>query len=175
MSKKKSPLKSVGRIITLVGIVLLIGYIVSGTRAYWEYETDIYSYWSLSDKASTIEKKSEYMDQYVGALEDAHLSGHNAAIFRTPDNSYEQNFIALQTLQQRLHDILHMDINSFEYQKAMEQITEQEQGDAFDMTHTFTGIWYKKHHPMLWSWWCICGVIGNLLLIIIGGVMWSEL
>lgn len=135
--------------ILAIGIILRIrAEIVTD----YEYDKTIQSYWSLSEKASTLAQKSSYLDKYVAAIEGAGLSGNNAIIFPTPDNSYEQNLVALKSLQGRMHQIQGMDEQSFAYQTAIQQITAQEQGEAQHLTDTFEGIWYLRYHYWLWGW-----------------------
>jgi hypothetical protein len=119
----------------------------------YEYSRTIKSYWDLGVKASTLEKKSEYLDQFVAGLNAANLSGNNAIFLKTPDNSYEQNFAALTSLQTRMHEISEMNPKSFEYQLAIGQITAQEQGEAGKMLSQFEGIWYLNRHPTYWKWY----------------------
>jgi hypothetical protein len=134
---------------SLLGFAFMITFNIIGN---YQYERDYQSYWNLADKASTIEQKAEYIDKYVNAIENGSMSGYNAIIFTTPDNSFEQNLIALKSLQVRLHKISKMDINSFEYQTAISQITQQEQGKAYKMIMIFQGIWWKCHYFLLWNW-----------------------
>lgn len=137
-------------------IVSLLALALSGIFAVvsnYQYERDIQSHWELADKASTVIKKSEHMDNFVLALDEADLGGqHNAVLFKTPDNNFDLNLEALETLQTRLHEIQTMDVTSFEYQTAMQQITGQEQGEANDMLYLFRGVWYKEHYVLLWNW-----------------------
>jgi hypothetical protein len=142
----------VGTLLILLSVGLIVGWIVAEVRADYEYDRTVDSYWSLSEKASTLQQKTEYLDEYVAAVQSAGLSGNNALVFRTPDNSYEQNLIALKSLQGRLHQIQGMDEQSFAYQTAIQQITAQEQGEAGRLTGTFEGLWYLQHHFLLWDW-----------------------
>jgi hypothetical protein len=139
---------------TLIAAVL--GMIVWGANeilASYHYENTIGSYWALSDKASTLVQKSTYLDQYVEALERSSLAGTSNAIFlKTPNNSFDQNMVALKSLQGRMHQIQNMDEQSFAYQTAIQQITAQEQGEAYQLTSTFEGCWYLANHPFLWQW-----------------------
>lgn len=141
----------------------------------YRYENSIGSYWELSDKASTLQQKSTYLDQYVAALEGAGLTGTNNAVFlKTPNNSFDQNMVALKSLQGRMHQIQGMDETSFAYQTAIQQITAQEQGEASHLTGTFEGCWYLERHTMLWGWidaiiWLMLigtGVTGIVLLMV---------
>lgn len=151
-------------ILSGVMAVVFVEYIVAAVVTDYEYDHEIQSYWDLSDKASTIQQKSEYLDQYVAALQSAHLAEYDAIWLKTPNNEMAQNLIALKSLQGRMHDIIHMDENSFQYQQAMQQITGQEQGDAKEMTDMFEGCWYLENHPMLWDWigilsWLFVGIL----------------
>jgi hypothetical protein len=163
------------RIMRISLIVSLIGFICTITMdivGSYQYERDYQSYWNLADKASTIEQKAEYIDKYVNAIENGDMSGYNAIIFTTPDNSFDQNLIALKSLQGRLHEISKMNVNSFEYQTAISQITEQEQGEAYKMIKTFEGIWWKCHYILLWDWIgtltiAICTILLVLSLVLV--------
>ena len=164
-------MKIAGIIVLMIGIIGLVGMIIAMVGADNQYNNQIYNYWSLADKSSTIEAKADYVDKFVGAIDNAHLGGNNALIYKNPDNSFEFNFQAVKTLQQRLQEIKTMDPNSFEYQQAISQITQQEQGEAQDMLGVLEGIWYKQNHLFLWSY--IGGLVffGWILLGFIGGVI----
>lgn len=122
--------------------------------ASYSFSRDIESSWSLADKASTIQQKSEYMNKFVKSLENQDLEGeHDAVIFKTPDNSFDANFGAIKSLQSRLQQIQTMDVRSFEYQTAIQQITAQEQGEAGHIIGVIHSIWEKVHYPIVWQWW----------------------
>src|SRR2546423_12492620 len=100
----------------LVACVLWLGGCIrAAVLADYEYSEQIESFWELSVKASTIEQKSVYLDKYVAALEQADLADSDALWLKTPDNNTRQNMIALESLQGRMHEIIHMDLNSFQY------------------------------------------------------------
>jgi len=158
----------------LVVVSLIVGTImgVAAIRADYAYNLAIGAYWNLADKSSTIAKKAEYVDRYVVALESQGLEGqHNALIYPTPDNSFDRNMEALKSLQGRLHEIEKMDVTSFQYQTAIQQITQQEQGEAGAMLGVFEGVWWKAHHVLLWDW--IGGLIVTVLIIMVtvGGIL----
>jgi hypothetical protein len=117
----------------------------------YECNRDLLSYWKLSAKASTLKQKSLYLDEFVANLEAAHLSGNNALILKTPDNSYEQNMATLKSLQSRMEEIKSMDVKSFEYQQAMYQISAQEEGGV-NGVGDLIGVWYLDHHSSVWGW-----------------------
>jgi hypothetical protein len=125
----------------------------------YECNRDLLSYWKLSAKASTLKQKSLYLDQFVANLEAARLWGYDAVIFKTPNNSYEQNMATLKSLQSRMDEIKGMDVRSFEYQQAMYQISAQEEGGANGVADLI-GVWYLRQHPLVWGWidglrWCL--------------------
>lgn len=135
----------------------------------YEYDNNIGSYWALGVKASTLQQKTVYLDKYVAALEGAGLTGSHDAIFLvTPDNSFDQNMVALKSLQGRMHEIQGMDEQSFAYQTAMAQITAQEQGQAAALTSTFSGCWYLRNYPGLWGWIDGLVYIGLLVFLVFG-------
>jgi len=158
-----------GIITFIVASLLLVGFGVFAIISDYQYSRDIGSYWSLSDKASSIEKKSEYLDLYVAALEAAGLDGEYI-----PDILFDNNLIALKSLQQRMHDILEMDVQSFEYQMAIQQITGQEQGEAGDMISLFKSIWYKNNYFLLWNWVAVIPIVILSILWFVGGSYWLD-
>jgi hypothetical protein len=91
---------------------------------------------------------------------------YNAIFLKTPDNSFDENLIAIKTLQSRLKEISLMDVKSFEYQTAIQQITAQEQGEAQPMLQTFKQTWYLVHYPYLWNWIAVVQII----FVVIGGL-----
>jgi hypothetical protein len=81
----------------------------------------------------------------------------------------------LKSLQSRLHQIDTMDANSFQYNTAIQQITEQEQGGACAMLNIFKGCWYKEHYILLWDWIAKLQVILTITIIVAGiGICASE-
>lgn len=153
-----------------IGTTILIWQTVLSVRGNYEYEAAIAAEWSLADKSSTIPAKKEHLDKFVAALEGQGFQGqYNAIIYPTPDNSFDTNLAALKTLQGRLHEIEKMDVTSFQYQTAIQQITAQEQGEAQKMLQVFEGVWWKTHHFMAWDWIQIIWVLFGLLLLIVGG------
>lgn len=168
-------MKTFGIMLAVIGVLLLVVIVICGVVCNYGYTSRIGSYWSLSEKASSITLKSEYMDKYVDALSKAGLQGtYNAAFLKTPDNSFDANFIALQSLQARLWEIKTMDVTSFQYQTAIQQITAQEQGEADKMTCTLYRCWVKNNYPLLWNWWCLLTVIIDLAMIVVGIAIWCE-
>jgi hypothetical protein len=153
----------------VIGIVFALWFILlvrAAVLADFEYGRQIQSYWDLSVKASTLQQKSTYLDQYVKALESTSLADYDAIWLKTPNNNIQQNLIALKSLQNRMHEIFGMDTNSFQYQQAIQQITAQEQDDAKEMLGVFEGAWYLNHHHFLWGW---IG-IGTGLLLLFGSI-----
>src|SRR6266550_3352381 len=113
-------------ILAVIACVWLVVMIVGDVLTSYQYERQVGSFWELSVKASTLDKKADYLDQFVAAIDSAHLSGYNAVWLQTPDNSIAQNMVALHSLQKRMAEIRGMDVTSFAYQQAISQITAQE-------------------------------------------------
>jgi len=62
-----------------------------------------------------------------------------------------------------------MNPESFAYQTAIQQITEQEQGQACLMLSVFKDCWLYKYHYTLWNDFIVIGfAILQLLIILIG-------
>lgn len=155
---------------TIIGILLVVSLIFGITQmilSSYNYDNQIESYWKLSDKASTIKQKAVYVDKFIMALEQSGLEGTNdAIILTTPNNSFDRNLEQLKTLQSRLHSIDTMDIQSFAYQTAIQQITDQEQGEAQSMLSVFKGSWYLVHYWYLWNWLSFVVWIGWTILLV---------
>lgn len=165
--------------IAMTASLLLVGlWIRAEVLADFEYDAAIGSYWSLSEKASSLDVKADYLDKFVSAVDAAHLTGHNAIFLKTPDNSVEQNLVALHSLQTRMHEIRKMDPTSFPYQQAITQITAQEQGEAGKMLDAFYGIWYLQNHFLLWGWIDFIAWTVMAMAVIISGIWlcidWNE-
>ena len=156
---------SINSVVFLFALLFGIGWGIAEFQADNEYSNFAGSYWELSDKASTLTQKATYLDQYVAALEaPGKFAPNNATIYRTPNNSFDQNMVALKSLQGRMHQIQGMDESSFAYQTAIQQITQQEQGEAHGLTSTFEGCWYLQNHYFLWGWhdgivWTLIGLL----------------
>ena len=161
-------MKIIGISLIIISVILLCIYIGIFLYASWQYENTISNSWGLAEKASTIDLKSDYIDKFVKALEESKLQGTNAyLIFKTPYSSFDQNMITLKSLQSRLQEIKTLDINSFAYQTAIQQITAQEQGEANRMLEIFSECWLRIHYVYLWS---LYGVLVFIGILIIGGV-----
>ena len=161
-------------VVALMATVWFLGLIVDAVFADYSYSNSIESYWELGVKASTLEKKADYLDKFVGALDSGGLADSSALWLKTPDNSTEQNFVALRSLQKRMHEIQAMDVRSFEYQQAISQITAQEQGEATNMLGVFREAWYMSHHFFLWDWMALVSVIGMLALAVVFWVLFGT-
>lgn len=147
----------------LVGIVLSVNF-----YAGYKLEKDYYQEWHLADKSSTISAKSGHINKFVLSLEQGYAKGdfakHDAILFKTANNDFEQNLTALKTLAQRLDELEGMDPNSFQYNTAIQQITQQEQGEAQAMVSVFTGCYSLANYPLIWGW-----IGGTLVCIIVLG------
>jgi hypothetical protein len=167
-------MKTISIVLLTTGIVGTILMFLLSMNADNKYNQEIYNYWSLADKSSTIEAKSEYIDKFVSAIDNAKLSGNNALIYKNPDNSFEYNFKAVQTLQKRLSEIKTMNPNSFEYQQAILQITQQEQGEAEKMLNVIKGVWVLDNYIYLWSYIALSILVFLIAMSSIGLWMYLE-
>lgn len=164
--EKEVLIRRTGMIVTFIGIIWLSIVIFTGVMGWYEYKKLYSSYWSLAEKQSSIEEKSFYIDKFFRALQVSSMHGqYNAVFLKTPNNSFDMNLEALKSLQVRLNEIKKMDVSSFQYQTAIQQITAQEQGEAKNMLNVFSGVWWKTNHIMLWNWICIihCLIICSII------------
>jgi len=166
-------MKTLGKLLLITSTFIIITWVIGIILAIYKYDNKCESYWQLATKASSIPQKSTYVDKYVASLESCNLHGkYNAIFLETPDNSFDENFKALQSLQTRLHEIQAIDVSSFEYQTAIQQITAQEQDGADQMIDVFATIWLKDYNILLWDWigilfiifTVICGTTGIAMM-----------
>lgn len=161
-------------LLTLTCVVLLIIMGFNAIKANYLWDKEHLSHWNLADKSSTIETKLPHIQQFVQSLEKSGLQGeHDAAVFKTPDNSFDDNFKAVQTLVKRMEEMTTMDTNSMAYQQAMQQITGQEQGEAYAMLAVLEGCWYKRHYWYLWDWWGILAWLGVIVMGVVNFVIFG--
>jgi len=166
-------MKNIFLILMILGAILspfwfCFNYINDGIRL----NNQLTGYWEIADRSATIEKKSKYLDKYVKAVEALGLTeGHSAFIFKSFSNKMENNYIALKSLQQRLHEIKTLDVKSFAYQTAISQLTEQEWAQAGEMTTNFTTKWELLHS--FWFRSFVGGLITMILLFLINFMIFA--
>jgi hypothetical protein len=166
-------MKKVFGTITIVSGVFLTLFIIKTVNANISYAREVGNYWTLADRSSTIEEKSKYINQFVEALEKSRHADNNALVLDTPENSFDLNLKALKSLRDRLEEIKTMDVKSFEYQTAIQQITSQEQGDAKEMLSTLKGCWYLGNgYVRVWNWFGITVGCFFGIAFIAGGLFW---
>lgn len=168
-----------GATLIFTAILMTIFQIHHGIVANYRYEKDYSNLWSLAEKSSSIPAKQKYIAEFVAKLKagraSGEFSGYNAMWLKTPNNSFDSNLAALQTLSDRLSEIQGMNPNSFEYNTAIEQITKQEEWEAENLLDVFDGCYTLANYPTIWGWvqlvfiLGILGVfVGGFLLVIIG-------
>lgn len=121
------------KLITIGGIIIA-GFIllelfcvpfVMYTGYKWNQQVE--NYFILSDKASTIDKKLEYLKIYKQTLMDKGLNtGESAFFFHTPLTDLSRQMGILDTLISRLESASKLSENSLEYQQALKQISTDE-------------------------------------------------
>lgn len=158
--------------ILILSLILIVGITIGGVKTFYSYEKNYLSYWEIADKSSTISEKSKYIDLFVDALSKSNMQGkYNCIMLETPNNSFDFNFTALKSLQQRLKEIKLMNVKSFEYQTAIQQITAQEQGEAKNMLSVFSGIYFKENCFLLWDWVGSLYILFLIILLIFGFIL----
>lgn len=160
----------VGIIMMVICLIVFVCMAIGGCNAHYGYIRQIENYWTLADRSSTIEAKSDYIDKFVEAIEKSNMAEYNAILLPTPENSLKNNLDALKTLRDRLHQIKTMNPSSFEYNQAIQQITAQEQGEAKELLLNIDGCWTKANYLYLWDWVGVCLFVFGLLVGIFGGM-----
>lgn len=155
--------------VCMILALLFCGLHIRGcVNIHFAYEREIGNYWELSDRSSTLEAKSKYMDQFIKALEKSEHTKYDAVIYPTPQNNFDNNLLAVKTLRDRLNTIKAIDEKSFAYQTAIQQITAQEQGEAKQMIDIFEGCYDLANYWPGWSWFAFLVICGYCVLFIFG-------
>jgi len=120
-----------GSIIVVCIVLLIAGYItvftVNSIRNGYMWENTVNSYFELADRASSIDKKLEYLKQYRAALMEKGLNaGQSRYVRPTPASDLSNQMIILDTLIIRMEDAQKLSSSSLEYQQAIKQITTDE-------------------------------------------------
>lgn len=161
-------------VLAILFSLVLVVHIAEEVYVDYRYDNEVADYWDLSERASTLDQKAVYLDKFVAAIENSHLSGNDALFLPTPATSYDQNLIAVKSLQTRMHEIQTMDVRSLEYQQAINQITAQEQGEAHGMLHTFKGLWFKQNYFTLWGDIDFLRWLGEIILCIVFWALFAN-
>jgi hypothetical protein len=168
-------MKKLGIFVTILSILCFISFGYHFIKCEYEFQKEISSYWNMADKSSTIVEKRKNIDIFVTKFERSGLDGrHNAIVLKTLDNSFDGNLRALKSLQHRLHEIENMDVSSFEYQTAIQQITQQEQGEAHKMLCELRGVWVLNYYPLLWSWVGMLSLLWSMGMLLLGIYIWNK-
>ena len=160
----------IGTAILLVGISIMALGIRGCVKSSYTFENKYLYAWNLSDKSSTIEAKSVYINDFVNNLSSnrENFASHNAVWLKTPNNSFDCNLKALITLRDRLTEIKSMDITSFQYNTAIQQITSQEQGEAHSLISAIQGCYDLKNYWYVWDWIGLIVTLFSSLLALLG-------
>ena len=147
--------------------------------ANYTFEKQYSQLWQLADKSSTIPAKQEYITKFLNALkagkEKGAFSDYNAVWLRTPNNNFDANVKALETLSGRLIEIQNMDPTSFQYNTAIEQITKQEQGEAHAMIAVFQGCYDYANYFSVWHWVGGLLIVFSIVALVGGAIGWFAL
>jgi hypothetical protein len=144
-------------------VLLLLAFVLTTVLIYQEvfsnytFEKKYAQLWELSDKSSTITAKQQYINGFVSSLRKGQTNGefatHDAVFLKTPNNEFDSNVRAVETLAKRLTEIQDMNPSSFEYNTAIQQITAQEQGEAHRLMGVIKGCYTLENYPMVWNWY----------------------
>jgi hypothetical protein len=107
-------------------IVGIAAWVVDSFGLNYHYNNEIGSYFELSDKASTIDTKLEYLEKYEkGLLKYGLDKGQSTMNYQTSETDLSENYKVLLTLKERLKETKNLPKNSDAYQWAIKQITEE--------------------------------------------------
>ena len=140
-------------IVFILSVFLLVAHLITVVVASYRYTLHYGYHWELADKSSTIAAKAVHVNNFISSIESnrSAFADSGALFLHTPNNSLDANLAALKTLGTRLDEVANMDPKSFEYQTAIQQITQQEQGEAGDMLSILSNCWLKRTHFVAWG------------------------
>jgi len=162
-----------GILLLLIGAILAGILIQQGVKEHYDFKTNYKSYWELSDRSSTLQAKEQYISQFVEQinLNKDKFAEYNAVIFKTPQSGFENNLKAVETLRDRLISIQGMNETDFAYQTAIQQVTEQEQGEAQSMLSDIEGCFTLKNYPIIWEWYGLIVLVVSVMFITTGVIL----
>lgn len=143
-------------------VVLFVGFLFFVAMPFsiytgYKWNEQVEDYFQLSDKASSIEKKTEYLNKYVSVLKERGLdSGESVLFFTKPTTDLKNQFEILTSLQNRMIELKKLQPNSLEYQQALKQITDSEY--PYVDTCVFADGYYLKKGFM---WYMFLGGNGH--------------
>ena len=169
MKNNRSGGVGIAVLLFVAGVAMFAIFGIINVRANYVFSRDFLSTWNLAEKSSSIPAKSLLIGEFVGNLEsNKNMFARNNAVFLpTPDNAFENNLKAVETLRDRLNEIKVMDPTSFQYNTAIQQITAQEQGEATGLLTTLCGCYMLSNYPLVWNWIGISWIMLGLLLCIV--------
>lgn len=166
-------MRNIGIIFCIIAVSFMGLQIALFIYSDYRFDNEISYAWELADKSSTLEIKSKYIKEFISNLDKSDFSEYNALFLKTPDNNVQNNINAVRSLNNRLDEIKDLDPESFAYQTAIQQITEQEQGQAQEMLNVIYGGWILGNgYFIVWEWigvlfFSLSGVILSLGIIFI--------
>lgn len=158
----------VALILFVTSLTVTVRQIRTSVLSNFYYEKTYGQLWELGVKSSTIQAKAQYVDEFYTALLNGKAEGrfaeYDAVFLQQPNNNFSTNLTVLLTLSERLKEIKGMNPNSFEYNTAIQQITAQEQGEAYAMLGVFQGCYDLNTWPNVWGWYCGLWLLGIVIL-----------
>ena len=154
-------------LISIIGIVVVAALSIGAYWVGYTYDREVGGYLSLADDASTAPLKLQYLGQYREAVHSI-VTGEDARlVFTTPQTKAAHQFVVLDSLLQRVGEVAALDVSSFEYQVAMDQITGQEFLGAIEVTNGLLKDAYVRQGGWgryLWSTGLFAVIAGVFLI-----------
>lgn len=114
-------------VLIAIGLIYLFANLIGSVFVGYSFDSNIGQWFELSDKASTLDKKLDYLQKFDAAIQKYDLTeGQSTIFFPTKETSLEENYAVLLSLEQRLNQTSNLSVTSQEYQWAIRQITEDE-------------------------------------------------
>jgi hypothetical protein len=113
----------------------------------------------LADDASTPEKKSEYLDQFIKKAESERVAEYGAVFYKNEKTKVNNQIDVLRSLKKRCDDLGPLNKESMGYSQGMTQVTGQEFHHAVGhirevfnsayQLYYYGSFWYFSSY---WSW-----------------------
>ncbi len=149
-------------IIGIISILLFLTGIIFSFYSVYQLDCDINGHWKRSVTSANAELMNEHFGKVIQGFEDkGFTTGHTVWFFKNPGTDLESIYKQLLDFRSRIQVISEMDDSSFEYQKALEEVTE-----SMERQQLSYSLWWCRYYGHLWIGLIVLGIIGGFVILI---------
>lgn len=144
----------------VISLLIVFFIVIPSINTFWQgyqFDRNVGSYCELAYEASDISKKVQYFDTCVDLMKKEQLTGYSVWWFKTPSDKVSEHYAVMESLQTRMHQLVGMERDSFEYQKGLEQVEDElgyfvgaEEYFGSTLSKFKTAYCFEKS----WKYWC---------------------